>query len=482
MIIQNGYECEYELKIFYNLFFDNDEDAMVFSNFTYENSRVNVYTEIVYGGKAYFDDYFYDFDASGKSDRYINRIFKSACTKSFCRAAMQIRKINLPWGVMSGIRPAKNVRTLIDEGYNKNEIYRELKNVYGVSDEKIKLAYTVAQNEKRLLDNIGENSVSVYIGIPFCPTRCRYCSFVSTDLRVSGRYMEEFVNKLLLEIDKAAGIIARLGMYTENIYIGGGTPSTLSAENIKRVTDRLKSDFDFNKIKEFTFEAGRPDTLTDEKLLAIKSGGVSRISINPQTMNDETLKRVGRSHTSETVIDKYYAARKIGFDNINMDLIAGLPGETAEMFYKSVDEIIKLAPENITVHSMAVKRSSDFNHSGGRLSAAEVINDMLSYAQRAMDKNGYIPYYMYRQKNISGNLENVGYSREGFMSAYNVNIMEEQQTIIALGGGGSSKLVMGDKIERVFNFKDPVEYINRFDEILEKKKEIVKILGGKNNG
>ena len=481
MIIQNGYECEYELKIFYNLFFD-DEDAMVFSNFTYENNLVNVYTEIVYGGTAYFDDYFYDFDASGKSDRYINRIFKSACTRSFCRAAMKIKKINLPWGVMSGIRPAKNVRTLIDEGYNKDEIYRELKNVYGVSDEKIKLAYTVAQNEKKLLDNIGENSVSVYIGIPFCPTRCRYCSFVSTDLRVSGRYMEEFVNKLLLEIDKAAEIIERLGMYTENIYIGGGTPSTLSAENIKRVTDRLKSDFDFNKIKEFTFEAGRPDTLTDEKLLAIKSGGVSRISINPQTMNDATLKRVGRSHTSETVIDRYYAARNTGFDIINMDLIAGLPGETAEMFYKSIDEIIKLAPENITVHSMAVKRSSDFNHSGGRLSAAEVINNMLFYAQRVTDENGYIPYYMYRQKNISGNLENVGYSREGFMSAYNVNIMEEQQTIIALGGGGSSKLVMGDKIERVFNFKDPVEYINRFDEILKKKEEIVKILGGETNG
>ena len=187
MIIQNGYECEYELKIFYNLFFEGDEDAMVFSNFTYENSRVNVYTEIVYGGTAYFDDYFYEFDASGKSDRYINRIFKSACTKSFCRAAMKIKKINLPWGVMSGIRPAKNVRTLIDEGYNKDEIYRELKNVYGVSDEKIKLAYTVARNEKRLLENIGENSVSVYIGIPFCPSRCRYCSFVSTDLRVSGR-------------------------------------------------------------------------------------------------------------------------------------------------------------------------------------------------------------------------------------------------------------------------------------------------------
>ena len=478
MIIQNGFECEYEFKIFYNLFFDKDEDAMVFSNFTYENNIVNVYTEIVYGGTAYFEDYNFEFDNTGKSDRYVKRILKNACTKSFCHAAMKIKNVNLPWGVMSGIRPAKNVRTLIDEGYSKEEIYRELKEVYEVSEDKIKLAHAVAQNEKRLLDDIGKNSVSVYIGIPFCPTRCKYCSFVSTDIRVSGKYIDEFVNKLLLEIDKAAEVIEGLGMYAENIYIGGGTPSTLSAEQIGKITDRLKKNFDFSRIKEFTFEAGRPDTITEEKLIAIKNGGVNRISINPQTMNEVTLKKVGRSHTPDMVKNAYNMARKCGFDNINMDLIAGLPDETAEMFYYSIDELIKLAPENITVHSMAVKRSSDFNQSGGKLLAAEEINKMLSYAQLVTDKNGYAPYYMYRQKNISGNLENVGYAREGFMSTYNVNIMEEKQTIIALGGGGSSKLVMGDRIERVFNFKDPIEYINRFDEILKKKDEIAEILGG----
>lgn len=478
MIIQNGFQCEYEMQIFYRLFFDENEDAIVFSNFEYDNKKINVYTEIVYGGKAYFEDYWYSFDDSGKSERYINRIFKNSCTKSFCHAAEKIKDVNLPWGVMSGIRPAKNVRTLIDEGKSKSEIYDELKNVYEVSDEKIKLAYTVAQNEIKLLNNIGKNSVSVYIGIPFCPTRCRYCSFVSTDIRVSGKYMREFCEKLLLEIDKAAEVIKKLGLYVENIYIGGGTPSTLEPYQIERICDRLKSNFDFDKIKEFTFEAGRPDTINEEKLIAIKKGGANRISINPQTMNEETLKRVGRNHTPDMVRDCFNLARKVGFKNINMDLIAGLEGEGAEMFYYSIDELLKLNPENITVHSMAVKRSSNFNHSGGKLSESNEINKMLSYAQKKMEENNYIPYYMYRQKNISGNLENVGYAKENYMSTYNINIMEEKQTIIALGGGGSSKIVMGDKIERVFNFKDPLEYINRFDEILKKKDEIYDILAG----
>lgn len=482
MIIQNGYECEYEMKVFYNLFFNENEDAMVFSNFEYKDKRINVYTEIVYDGRAYFEDYWFDFDTENKTEKKINKIFKTSCTKSFCHAAKKIKNINLPWGVMSGIRPAKNVRTLIDEGKSKSEIYEELRTVYEVSDEKIDLAYTVAKNEKILLDGIGEKSVSIYIGIPFCPTRCLYCSFVSTDIRVSGKYMEEFVNKLLLEIDKTAEVINKIGAYVENIYIGGGTPTTLEPYHLKLIFDRLKKNFEFSKIKEFTLEAGRPDTITEEKLIEAKNGGVNRISINPQTMNEETLKKVGRNHTPDMVKDCFNLARKTGFDNINMDLIAGLPDETAEMFYYSIEELIKLNPENITVHSMAVKRSSDFNHGGGSLSQADEIDKMLSYAQKRMSETGRKPYYMYRQKNISGNLENVGYAKDGYMSTYNVNIMEEKQTIIALGGGGSSKIVMGDRIERVFNFKDPKEYIIRFDEILQKKDEILTILGGEKNG
>ena len=478
MIIQNGYECGYEMKVFYNLFFNEEDDALVFQNFEYKDKKINVYTEIIYGSNTYFEDYFYDYNAETETKRQTKKVFVAACAKSFCHAAKKIKNINIPWGVMSGIRPAKNVRTLIDEGKSKDDIYRELRSVYEVSDEKIDLAYTVAINEQSLIDSIGEGSVSVYIGIPFCPTRCRYCSFVSTDIRVSGKYMEEFLSKLLLEIDKAAEIINKLNMYAENIYIGGGTPTTLEAHHIRVVCERLKSNFDFDRIKEFTLEAGRADTITEEKLIAAKEGGVTRISINPQTMNLKTLEKVGRRHTPDMVRDCFNMARKVGFNNINMDLIAGLPDESAEDFYYSLDEVIKMDPENITVHSMAVKRAASFNHDGGTLTEAMEINKMLSYTQARMAQTGRIPYYMYRQKNISGNLENVGYAKKGYMSTYNVNIMEEKQTIIALGGGGSSKIVMGDRIERIFNFKDPKEYINRFDEILAKKDEIYNIMAG----
>ena len=482
LIVQNGYECDYEMKLFYKLFFGEDEDVTVYSNLNYEDKTVNVYTEIIYGSDVYFDDYYYKFDAENEKKQFIKKIFTASCTKSFCHAAKKIKDVNLPWGVMCGIRPAKIVRSLMEEGHDRSEIREILRDIYEVSDEKTDLAMEVAENEIKLLKDVGKNSVSVYIGIPFCPTRCLYCSFVSTDIRVSGKYMDEFVEKLLLEIDKTAEIVRKINSYVENIYIGGGTPTTLSSCQLKAVFERLRKNFDFDKIKEFTLEAGRPDTITEEKLIAAKEGGVNRISINPQTMNDVTLKKVGRKHTCEMVKNCFKMAREAGFDNINMDLIAGLPDETVDMFKYSLDEVIKLDPENITVHSMAVKRAASLRFTDTELTKARYMNEMLSYTQKRMKETGRKPYYMYRQKNISGNLENVGYSKDRFMSAYNVNIMEEKQTIIALGGGGSTKLVMGDKIERIFNFKDPLEYIKRFDEILDKKDEIVKILGGEKNG
>ncbi len=377
---------------------------------------------------------------------------------------------------MCGIRPAKNIRELKESGYNDLQIKDILSRIYNVSDEKIKLAMRVAKNEEILLKNIGENSVSIYIGIPFCPTRCLYCSFVSTDISVSGKYMDEFVEKLLLEIDKTAEIINKIGAHAENIYIGGGTPTTLSARQLTMICDRLKTHFDFDKIREFTVEAGRVDTITREKLLAIKNGGADRISINPQTMNNETLKKVRRKHDDKMIVDCFNMARELGFDNINMDLIAGLPGESFEMFKYSLDRIIELDPENITVHSMCVKRAANLRFTDNRLTEAEQMNRMLSYTQKRMSETGREPYYMYRQKNISGNLENVGYAKKGRMSTYNVNIMEEKQTIIALGGGGSTKLVMNDRIERIFNFKDPSEYIKRFDEILKNKDKAAEVI------
>lgn len=476
LIIQNGYKCDYEMRLFSSLFFGDDEECFISQNFSYENNVINVYTQIVFENDTYFEDYNFEFDSKGKSEKLIKKIFIAACTKSFCHAALKIRKINYAWGVMCGIRPAKIVRELKEENFFQNEIRDIFKNVYEVSESKTELAMKVAQNEEVLLENIGENSVSIYIGIPFCPSRCVYCSFVSTDIRVSGKYMEEFVEKLLLEIEKTAEIIKNTGVYVENIYIGGGTPTTLSAENFKRIFDKLNSVIDLSRVIEFTVEAGRPDTIDEEKLRVLKDYGVNRISINPQSMNDVTLKKIGRSHNVEMIYDAYKMARNIGFDVINMDLIAGLPDETPEMFKNSLNKVIELNPENITVHSLCIKSAAQFRHAKKELAKSDDMNEMLSFTQKRMDAEGYMPYYMYRQKNSSGNLENVGYAKNGTMSTYNVNIMEEKQTIIALGGGGSSKIVSGNRIERVFNFKDPLEYINRFSEILDKKDEIAKLI------
>ena len=476
LIIQNGYECAYELRLFAEMFFDKDEDAQIFSHFEYKDKRINVYTQINFAGKAYFEDLYFDFDAENSSAQLKKKIFTACCTRSFCHAAKKIRKVSIPWGVMCGIRPAKNYRELEEQGFDDEQVQSIFKRVYEVSDEKTALARTVAMNEKALLNQIDHNSVSLYIGIPFCPTRCVYCSFVSTDIRTSGKYMAEFVEKLLLEIDKTAQIIKRLGKFVDNIYIGGGTPTTLSAEDIKRICERLHKYFDFSKIKEFTLEAGRPDTITPEKLSAAVEGGVDRISINPQSMNAVTLERVGRTHSPQMVKDAFKMARDAGIKNINMDLIAGLPGEDAKMFKYSLDEVISLDPEDITVHSLCIKRAADLNRREKRLAEADEMNKMLEYTQKRMYETGREPYYMYRQKNSSGNLENVGYAKRGFMSTYNINIMEEKQTIIALGGGGSSKIVNGSRIERVFNFKDPLEYIRRFDEIIKKKDEAAKLM------
>ena len=470
-LVQKGYNCDYEMNIFINIFFERNEEGTITTLFNHENNLITVKTTIDFEGKTYEADYNFSFENSETDPKIIKKIYSCACTKSFIRAAKKIRDITLPWGVMSGIRPAKSVRQFKEAGKNSDEIREILKSVYEVSDKKINLALKVAENEEIILKRIKENSVSIYIGIPFCPSRCLYCSFVSTDVKNSGKYMNEFSDLLCLEIKKTGELLREYGFFVQNIYIGGGTPTTLSEENLEKIFISLKENIDFEKLEEFTLEAGRPDTVTKGKMDLAKKYGVNRISINPQTMHDKTLEKIGRKHTIKMFFDAFSMARESGFDNINTDLIAGLPGETFEDFKISIDKIAELNPEDVTVHSMCVKRAAALKTSGGRLTEYEEMNKMLDYAMEKMAESGKEPYYMYRQKNISGNLENVGYSGPDHMSSYNINIMEEAQTIIALGGGGSSKIVMGDRIERVVNFKEPYEYIRRFDEILAKKEE-----------
>lgn len=471
-LIQHGYSCEYEMNIFINIFFARDEEGTVTTYFSHENGIVDVRTEIEFGGKTYGGELKYDFDAEKADAAKIKKIYGCCCMKSFCAAAEKIRNIPLPWGVMSGIRPAKIIRCMHDEGMSYEDVKIAVKDIYGVSDKKLDLAVKVAGNEEEILQRAFDNSVSIYIGIPFCPSRCLYCSFVSTDIKHSGVYMDEFTRLLCEEIKKTGGILRELGFKVQNIYIGGGTPTTLSAKNLAMIFESIDKYIDKSRLEEFTLEAGRPDTADAEKFICAKNGGVNRISVNPQTLNDETLVKIGRRHTVKDFYDAFETARKCGFDNINTDLIAGLPGENFEMFKRSIDGICRLNPENITVHSMCIKRAAALKFTPSELTGFAEMDRMLNYAAEKTESIGKEPYYMYRQKNISGNLENVGYSDKAHMSAYNINIMEEIQTIVALGGGGASKIVMGDKIERVVNFKEPYEYIRRFDEILKKKEEI----------
>lgn len=472
-LIQTGFSCEYEMNIFMKMFFDKSENVSVFTDFSYENETIHAAAKIEYNGKNYTAEYSYKYKKKNKrADKIVSRCF---VVRAFCDAAQNIKRVSIPWGALSGIRPAKVVRQMKESGMTTAEIKNELKNVFGVEEKKIRLALEVAENETEILSGVSDDSISVYIGIPFCPSKCLYCSFVSSDLRTGKKYVDEYVRLLDKEIEKTAEVIKKLGFYIENIYIGGGTPTSISNEQLRAVLSSVKRYFDLSKIKEYTLEAGRADTITREKLETAKAFGVDRISINPQTMNDITLERVGRRHSAQMVRDTFLLARDVGFDNINMDLIAGLPGENFDMFKYSLDEVVELDPEDVTVHSLCIKRAAAFRFSDYDLTDSDEMNKMLDYTQMRMRETNRSPYYMYRQKNISGNLENVGYTKPGCYSFYNVNIMEEVQNIIAVGGGGASKIVMGDRIERVFNFKDPYEYIRRFDEILQKKDEFFEI-------
>lgn len=464
------------MNIFINIFFGKEEGTIT-TDFLDKKDKIFAKTVIDYKEKRYIGEFSFPFKSCNETKRNIKKFFGVCVVRSFIEAAQKVQKTPLPWGVLSGIRPAKYVRELKEEGKNQEEIKRILTEIFGTYEKKASLALKIAENEEKILKKVKKNSVSIYIGIPFCPTRCLYCSFVSTDVRLSGRYMDEFTELLVKEIEETGKILKELSLSVQNLYIGGGTPTTLSPSNLKRILEAINKNIKAEE--EFTAEAGRPDTITEEKLDILKYYGVNRISINPQTLNQETLDVIGRKHTVTDFFKAFEIAKKTGFSVINTDLIAGLPNETFEMFKNSIDGIIKLNPENITVHSMCIKRSSALNFAKIPLTNAETVEKMLSYTQLEMEKCKKYPYYMYRQKNISGNLENVGYSDKNRFSQYNINIMEEVQTIIGLGGGGVSKIVLGDRIERIPNFKEPYEYIRRFDEIILKKQEIKSLIEGR---
>lgn len=387
----------------------------------------------------------------------------------------ELTGIRPQWGYLTGIRPVKKVNAMLDEGLSKEAVFSRLKEKYDVSDRKLELAFQTAVTQKIYFDSLDRRSFSLYISVPFCPSRCSYCSFVSHSIESSGakKLLPDYVEKLCGEIALTAEIAKELDLKADTIYIGGGTPTSLSAKQLEKVMDSVKKSFDISKIREYTVEAGRADTITEEKLRVIKEYGASRISINPQTMNDSVLKAIGRRHTAEDVVNCFRLARSLGFDNINMDTIAGLPTDTCEGFRHTIDALCGLDPESITIHTLTVKRSSGL-FAQDSIDIDSRISDMVNYGQETLGRHGYLPYYLYRQKNTVDNLENVGYAKKGFECLYNIYIMEEAQTILAAGAAGSTKLVNPNtnKIERLFNYKFPYEYISRHEKMLEKKQQI----------
>jgi len=389
---------------------------------------------------------------------------------------IKVEKPLSKWGILIGIRPVKIVHELIDEGHGLSDIRQILKESYYIQPDKIDLMMEIAEKERAYLYPVNQKSVSLYLCIPFCPTRCVYCSFPSNDLKKKGKYLPLYLERLIDEVQFAIDEIHKAGKYIDCIYVGGGTPTSLDASQLHKLFDAIDSKLDRRLLKEYTVEAGRPDTITAEKLSVMKAFGVDRICINPQTMNDETLLQIGRNHGSESIVEVMELAKTYHFKSINMDIILGLPGETIKDSAASIDKIIALDPENITIHTLSVKRASrlkeDIEHF--ELVHDKMVTDMLADAEARLRDSGLTPYYMYRQKKMIGHLENVGYAKKGYESLYNMRIMEEKHTIVACGAGAVSKICTPEenRFERIANFKGLEDYLNRFDEVLEKKKII----------
>ena len=383
-----------------------------------------------------------------------------------------------PWGILTGIRPVLRASNMLVKGMPEDEVVRAFEGDYLTSSEKARLAVCVAGIQKKILADNRQNAVSLYVGIPFCPTRCLYCSFVSHSIEKAGRLIPEYIRLLCEELRVTGRVLRECGFYLQTVYIGGGTPTCLTPPQLGQVLSSICDNFDISRLFEYTVEAGRPDTITPEALDVMKRHGVDRVSINPQTMDDEVLSRIGRTHTSRQTREAFSMARQAGFKCINMDLILGLPDEPPEGFLHGLDEVISLNPENITVHTLTVKRSSALRGTDGAFDDADYdLGALLAVAVERIQWAGYSPYYLYRQKDTRQNLENIGFCKSGFEGRYNTYIMEESQTIFAVGAGGVTKLCLpSGRIERIFNFKYPYEYITRHDQIISRKDEIIRRL------
>ena len=421
----------------------------------------------------------------GKTSRAVKRIKASEETVRLRRQALQqslylaaIQHLPQPaWGALAGVRPTKLSTRHILEGGSRASADRLLRDTYYVTAPRRALALDCSESTVKAASLLDKDDLSLYIGIPFCPTRCTYCSFVSRSIGKRTELLDPYLQALYREIAATGKLLEKSGRHVRTIYIGGGTPTTLSTAQMTELLDRVRDSFDLSRCLEFTVEGGRPDTLTEEKLRAIHDHGADRMSINPQTMQNPVLKACGRPHTAEDVILRYHEAASAGFQAINMDLIAGLPQDDLAGFCRSLDQVAALNPANITVHTLALKKGADLFETRASLPDGQQVAQMVEYANEALSSLGYKPYYLYRQKYMSGSFENVGWSRDGLDCLYNIYMMEELHTILSLGGGGMNKVNLpGGGLERFHNPKFPEQYIEQIDSVLQQKKELFALL------
>lgn len=481
-----GHDYKYEvaelLKLFttqFRFIKDNEEyDKRIINSINIDSNEVNSLTNY-YEGENLVISKQESFDITKLNNEEVKKKTKTVIKRSMFKVLDKVFETYVPWGVLTGIRPVKIVHSLLDKGISESEIREILKNNYLIKDEKIDLALDIAKRERVFIYPIDKNKISLYVSIPFCPTRCVYCSFPANPMKQFGHLRDDYIKALIKEIKGLAKLLKDTNKEIETLYIGGGTPTALEANQLDTLIKALFKELDLTNIKEFTVEAGRPDTITKEKLEVMKKHNVTRISINPQTMNDETLVKIGRDHNVNDIVDCFKLARSLGFDNINMDIILGLVDENLDMVRNTLEKIKELNPESLTVHTLAIKRASTLKENLDKyeLTRYEEMIKMIELSMKYAKDMGLNPYYMYRQKHMLGNLENIGYAKEGFECIYNIQIMEEKQSNLAVGAGAISKYVYvdEDRIERTDNVKNVELYIERIEEMIERKvKEVYK--------
>jgi len=407
-----------------------------------------------------------------RSPEEVYHTVQHALKLAFYRAGTALLGREPPWGALTGVRPVKLPTRALLAGSTPEQAQKELEQEYRVSPQRAKLAVDCARASVEALRSLRPGEVSLYIGIPFCPTRCAYCSFVSADVGRTLKLVEPYLEGLLQEVEETGRTLEELGLTIRSFYMGGGTPTTLTAGQMDRLLAKCQEVLPLSGCTERTVEAGRPDTITREKLEVLRARSVGRISINPQTLRAEVLEAIGRGHSAGDIRTAYALARDVGFDCINMDLIAGLPRDSFAGFRDSLEGVLAMGPENVTVHTLALKKGSRLMEDGGALPDGDEVAKMLDWSRQVLTAHGHLPYYLYRQKYMSGSLENVGWARPGTESLYNIVMMEELHTVISLGAGGVTKLIAPGKILRLANPKFPQDYLSGLDKVLGQKQDI----------